>query len=245
MRKPAFRLICIPCAGGSASYFLKWASVFPPQVKLHGLHLPGREERFDEPLPISLTELTARLVDEIQPLFDLPFAIFGHSIGALVGFELARHLRRKHLPQPALLIASGLRAPHLISTLKPATELQEHDFLHWLAQLNGTPRNLLADDDAIRVFLPVIRADMMLATSYLYEAEPALRCSLSAYGGLSDAGTDRQQLLGWKQHTAGKFRLRMFPGGHFFTDTVRALVCESILTDIAEACEEGGAACFR
>jgi medium-chain acyl-[acyl-carrier-protein] hydrolase len=236
--QPDLRLICIPFAGGSATYFLDWASKTPEGIDLCGVQLPGREDRFGEPLLRDMSTLVRQLADELAQLLDRPFAIFGHSIGALIGFELARQLRREKLPQPVHIIASGLRAPQFISTIPPVAEMPDQDLLQWLRQFSGTPQELLADRNAIECFLTILRADLMLAASYRYEEEPPLQCSLSVYGGLRDASSDRDSLLGWQRHTAGKFRLRMFPGGHFFITGARTAVLQSILADIAESSDQ-------
>lgn len=236
-----FRLFCFPYAGGGASFFNSWADEFPPGVSVCAVQLPGREGRSAEAPLRDAAPLTRLLTAELKPLLDTPFAVFGHSIGALVGFEFIRQLRREKLPQPLCFIASGLRAPQLMGTLPPLNELPEPELLDWLSQLDGTPRELLEDRELIASVMPTLRADLTVAASYVYADEPPLGCSLSAYGGVGDPGVSRDMLAGWGTHTSGKFRLRMFPGGHFYINATRTAALQSLKADICEASAEAAA----
>jgi medium-chain acyl-[acyl-carrier-protein] hydrolase len=236
-----FRLFCFPYAGGSASFFHSWADEFPPGVCVCAVQLPGREGRSAEEPLRHVAPLARQLTAELKPLLDTPFAVFGHSIGALVGFEFIRQLRREGLPQPLCFVASGLRAPQLVGTLPPLYDLPEPELLGWLSQLDGTPRELLEDRELIASVMPTLRADLTVAASYVYEEEPPLGCNLSAYGGVADPGVSRDMLAAWATHTSGRFRLRMFPGGHFYLNATRTAALQSLKADICEASAEASA----
>jgi medium-chain acyl-[acyl-carrier-protein] hydrolase len=128
-----------------------------------------------------------------------------------------------------------------MGTLPPLNELPEPELLDWLSQLDGTPRELLEDRELIASVMPTLRADLTVAASYVYADEPPLECSLSAYGGVGDPGVSRDMLAAWATHTSGKFRLRMFPGGHFYINATRTAALQSLKADICEASAEAAA----
>jgi medium-chain acyl-[acyl-carrier-protein] hydrolase len=222
------RLFCFPYAGGGATTFRAWQDALPPSVEVLPVQLPGRGRRMAEPAFTRTRSLARALAQALRPYFDKPFAFFGHSMGALISFELARELRREHQPGPLQLFLSGRRAPQFPSTDAPTYDLPDAEFIEALRGLEGTPEEVLAQPELIQLMMPLLRADFELCETYAHEPEPPLACPISAYGGLQDAGVTREQLEGWREQTAGGFTLRMLPGGHFFVSTEEAALLRTL-----------------
>ena len=177
--------------------------------------------------------LVGPLADAVLPGLDRPFAIFGHSMGALIGFELARRLRRLGAPEPVHLFFSARRAPHVPDPRPPLHTLPDHDLVAQLTQrYNGMPRAVLESPELLRMFVPVIRADLTLTETYDYRPEEPLACPISAFGGLDDGAVTRDDLSAWGDQTRGSFTLRMLPGGHFFLQTLRKRLLSAIVADL-------------
>lgn len=227
-RKPRprarLRLFCFPYAGGSATIFRTWQDGLPTDVEVCPVQLPGRGTRLTESplkhLPYALAALTHALL----PLLDQPFAFFGHSLGALISFELARQLRRQHGVHPIRLIVSGAGAPQVPHGKRHIHTLPDEEFLAKLRGLNGTPEEVLRHHELMQIMLPFLRADFALYETYSYAAEPALNCAITAFGGLQDQEVHYGDLVGWREQTRGSFSIRMFPGDHFFLNSSRSLL---------------------
>lgn len=221
------RLFCFPYAGGGASVFSTWPRQLPEQVELCAIRLPGRETRLSERPFDRLTPLVQALATGIAPWLTKPFAFYGHSLGALVSFELARELRRRGAPQPHRLLVSGRRAPHLPGPA-PVYNLPDPEFLSWIRALGGTPEEVLREPELLAMFLPILRADVAVNEAEPFVAEPPLDCPISAFGGLEDERAQRAELEAWRELTRGPFTLEMFPGGHFFLRSARDLFLRSV-----------------
>jgi medium-chain acyl-[acyl-carrier-protein] hydrolase len=219
-RKPdpqsRLRLFCLPYAGAGALIFHKWSDALPRDIEVCPIQLPGRGTRLTEPPFTQLSCLIEALARVLVPLLDKPFAFFGHSLGALIGFELARQIRRQHGLHPVRLFVSAGRAPQIPHRAPPIHTLPDNEFLTELRRLNGTPRELLDHEELMEVMLPIVRADFALYETYLYSAEPPLTCPISAFGGLQDRKVSASDLEAWRSQTSASFSLRMFPGDHFF-----------------------------
>jgi medium-chain acyl-[acyl-carrier-protein] hydrolase len=174
-----------------------------------------------EPPFTRLSPLIHALAQALFPLLDKPFAFFGHSLGALVSFELARQLRRHYALQPVRLFVSADRAPQIPNRDPPVHSLPEGEFLGELRRLNGTPRELIEDEEVMQILLPLLRADFAVYENYRYSTEPPLNCPISAFGGLQDERIIRGDLEAWRDQTSASFSLRMFPGDHFFLNTTQ------------------------
>jgi medium-chain acyl-[acyl-carrier-protein] hydrolase len=222
------RLFCFPFAGGGPAAFRAWPDALPAHFELCAIQPPGREARLAEPPVWTLPVLIDHLVRETRTSRDGAFAFFGHSIGALVAFELARELRRRGEALPLALIVSACAAPQLRDTHPLLSSLPEDELLAWLGRLEGTPAEVLADAEMMKLLLPALRADLALRDGYRYAAEPALSLPLMVFGGDSDAGATEPELLAWREHTLAGFRHRTFPGGHFFIRSARPLVLEAL-----------------
>lgn len=228
------RMFCFPYAGGGASAYRGWGSLLPGDVEVCPVQLPGRESRlrdkpFDAPEP-----LVEALADALDPYFDLPFVFFGHSMGGLLSFELARELRRRERSLPLHLFVSGRRAPHLPAREEPIHDLPEPEFLEKLRELNGTPEEVLKHQELMKLLIPILRADFAVNERYAFQEEEPFDIPISAFGGLGDEEVTREDVESWRQHTRGRFRVRMLPGDHFFIHGTRQLVTEAVARDLAE-----------
>jgi medium-chain acyl-[acyl-carrier-protein] hydrolase len=211
------RLLCLPHAGGGAGAYRTWAeSLADHGVEVVAIRLPGRETRFHERPYTRLPELVAALIDDLRPVFDQPYAWFGHSMGALVAFEACRLARRLGLPSPDRLLVSGRPAPHLVPRESRVHNAPVPRFLARLREMNGTPPELLNDPGALASLLPTLRADFAIAETYQYRTGPPLEVPISAFGGASDVFANAEELRGWGQHSTAGCTVRVLDGGHFF-----------------------------
>jgi medium-chain acyl-[acyl-carrier-protein] hydrolase len=219
------RLFCFPFAGGGASLFRLWPAGLPAFVELCAIQLPGREGRIREAPQTNLASLIKTLSEVLAPSLDKPFAFFGHSMGARISFELARHLRKEQ-KEPELLIVSGRRAPQIPEAEPLMHNLPEEQFRQHLRGFGGTPEVILNDPEMMALFSPILRADFTLNEATTYQKEEPLTCPIVAFGGHQDHRTTHSQLLAWQEQTTSQFSHEMFSGGHFFIQTERAQVLQ-------------------
>ncbi len=210
------RLFCFPCAGQGASAFRGWQAALPTSIDVWAAQLPGRETRFAEPPFQRLDPLVKALTPRLLPHLDRPFALFGHSMGALVAFEVARRLRREHGLSPTRLTVSACAAPHLPRAVPPAHNLPDAEFRRALRRYGGTPEAVLADEELMRLLSPLVRADLAVCETYDCAAEAPLEVPISVYGGLDDDTVWWDDLQAWREQTCGPFAIRLLPGGHFY-----------------------------
>jgi medium-chain acyl-[acyl-carrier-protein] hydrolase len=176
--------------------------------------------------------LVRAVAGELLPLLDRPFSIFGHSMGAIVGFELARLLRRSYDLEPLHLFVSGCSAPQYPESRPPFHNLPRADLLRELRRLGGMPQQVFHEEDLIDLMLPTLRADFEVLETYSYEAEPPLGCPVSAFGGLEDGYAGREGLEAWRAQTSSRFSLRMFNGDHFFLQSGEGSLVAAISRDL-------------
>jgi medium-chain acyl-[acyl-carrier-protein] hydrolase len=210
------RLFCFPYSGAGASIFRPWAAQLAPHVEVLAIQLPGRETRLKEPLFTNLPALIPTLTPVLLPYLDRPFVFFGHSVGALISFEVARQLRRLGHLTPFHLIASGRQAPQLLASTPPIHQLPNTDFLEQLSRYNGTPTIVLQNVELMNLFMPILRADLAMNETYIYTPEAAFEFAITALGGLQDEQVSQAGLSAWREQTSGDFCFKMFPGDHFF-----------------------------
>lgn len=210
------RLFCFPYAGGGASLFRRWRDHLPVEVDICPVQLPGRENRRKESPFTQIQPLIDTLLDVLAPYMEIPFAFFGHSLGALVCFELARQLRRQNRQEPRHLFAAGRKAPQIYTREALISNLPDDAFIEELRAFQGTPEEVLCNTELMHLFLPLLRSDFAIYESYIYTSEAPLACSISAFGGIDDCKVDLGDLLAWKDQTASAFTLRLFCGDHFF-----------------------------
>lgn len=232
-RHAALRLFCFPYAGGAAAIFAPWARALPDTIEVCAVQLPGRADRMGEPPFTAMAPLVRELAAAIEPHLDRPFAFFGHSMGALVCFELARALRRLGGPEPACLIVSGHRAPHLTEQRPPIHDRPAHELLDELRRLNGTPPELLEHEELMQLLLPLLRADFAVCETYAYADAPPLTCPILALGGLEDRDVGRPELEAWGAQTTTGCSVRLFPGDHFFLNGARHLLLQVLARELS------------
>ncbi|MFD7276567.1 thioesterase II family protein [Streptomyces sp. NPDC059862] len=218
------RLICLPQAGGSAASYAPWRLTPPPGVELATVELPGRGVRSAEPLPDTLEELADAVLDGIADELSGPYALFGHSFGALLGYELALRVRRRGLTPPAALFVSASRAPHT-PVLKRVSHLDDRGLLDWLEGFGGFPPGLRGYPAYLRYALRTVRRDLALAEAYVSADPVSPGCPLHVLGGADDPLVSRDRLERWSECASDGFTLRLLPGGHdhLFTGAERTL----------------------
>lgn len=222
------RLFCLPYSGASATLYARWRRLLPESLELCPLELPGRGRRFAEPLQTDLLALAEQLAGEIEERLDAPYALFGHSLGALLAFELAHALRRRGLPAPQALFASAAPAPaRREHHLELAQEQDDGQLIARLRQLGGTPEAVLTDPELLQLTLPVLRADFLLCGRYRYYRRALLGCPVHVFGGKADR-ISVEALSAWQDESAQRFSLSMFDGGHFFINSSEAAVLEAL-----------------
>lgn len=225
----ALRLICIPYAGGGAVVYRPWREQLPPSVALSIAQLPGRESRLREAPLRRIGPVVEALAEAVGPLTTRPYALFGHSMGALIAFELARALRRGGAPLPVCLFVSGRRAPQLPDPEPPLHALADGPFVGAMVRrYNAIPRIILEDIELLRLFLPTLRADLELIETYRYADEAPFACPIVALGGQDDGRATAADLEAWRAHTTTEFRVRRLPGDHFYLQAERAALLDEI-----------------
>ena len=222
------RLLCLPFAGGGASVYRQWPDALPLDIDVCALQLPGRESRYREPAYTRMDRLLPQLATVVSPRLDRPYALFGHSMGALLALELARELRRRGR-SPVALIVAGHAAPHVSPRQPPLHTLSDDEFRAELRRLNGTPTAVLDNDELMQAVLPTLRADFELCETHTPGDEPPLDCPILALGGRDDPRVSPADLEAWRDYTRGPFRSEILPGDHFFVQTH----CPAVLDTIA------------
>lgn len=223
------RLFCLPFAGGGASIYRLWSDGLPASIEVCPIQLPGREDRYREAAFTSVVGLSSALARETAPYLDKPYAIFGHSMGALVAFELAHALDRAGLPAPAGLFLAAYPAPHVSQARPPIHHLPDAEFVDEMRRMQGTPEAVLQNADLMAFMLPILRADFEACDTYTVANRPPLACPVVVYGGDADHEVDRRALDEWRGITTGPFDVRVFPGTHFFVQSQR----DELLADLA------------
>jgi len=212
------RLFCFPYAGGAASIYRTWPQHLPADVEVCAVQLPGRENRIQEQPFSDMGELVAALLANLLPYLDKPFALFGHSMGALIAYEVAQALQRAGSPQPSQIFVSGRRAPTLPERDPPLHGQPTDDALLLAIQqrYNNLPAILLQDAELKALYAPLLRADFTLVERYQPSSLAPLACPISAFGGDADPFASEAELQGWHSLIASRFALQLFAGAHFY-----------------------------
>jgi medium-chain acyl-[acyl-carrier-protein] hydrolase len=229
--KVSAQLFCFHHAGGSSSCYRNWRRFLPASFEIIPIGLPGRHERFNEALIRDFPTALAAVTRMVRPLVSAPFALIGHSMGALLAYEVARNLEQLG-PRAGALFVSACRAAHLWAEGRDLkSQLPDSALLEEIREMNGTPESLLLDAEMMELFLPVVRADFSVCDSYKFDPEPFLTCPIFAFGGLNDPDIKREDIAAWRHLTSGGFGLRMLAGGHFFIhkEWQARQICSAIL----------------
>jgi medium-chain acyl-[acyl-carrier-protein] hydrolase len=196
--------------------YRSWQRWFPEQIDLCLVHLPGRSKRLREQAFTQTTPLVNAIADRIAPEIDIPYALYGHSMGATIAFELARELSRRHCAPPQHLFVSGRRAPQCPRTEPTTFNLADDEFIAELRRLNGTPSEVLDNPELLQLFMGLLRADFELVDTYQYHPAEQLSCPITVYGGLQDKEVSAESCHAWKEQTSASCNVRMVKGDHFF-----------------------------
>jgi surfactin synthase thioesterase subunit len=216
-------LFCLPFSGASATVYGKWRRRLSDAIDIRPIELPGRGTRFGEPLQDELPPLASQLAREIHGALTAPYALFGHSLGALLAFEIAHALRHRRCPAPMALVVSGTAAPSRRDDSRFAKEMSDAELVEELRGFEGTPETALADAELMRLALPVLRADFRMCGRYRYRRRAPLDCPVHVLGGRGDTATS-EQLLAWHEEGGPGGSLTLFDGGHFFIHEQEAAV---------------------
>lgn len=230
----AVRLVCFPHAGGAATYYLPLSKALGPDVEVLSVQYPGRQDRRLEKPIDSITELARQAHLALGSWTSLPFAFFGHSMGATVAFEVARIFARNGETGPAWFFASGRRAPschragsvHLRDDAGLITELR---------QVGATDERFLLNAEIRDAILPVARNDYKAIETYSCAPGPSLNCPVTVLIGDSDPQTTIDEATAWRAHCASEIDLRIFPGGHFYLDSCQRELVEIISSALSES----------
>jgi surfactin synthase thioesterase subunit len=229
------RILCLPPAGGGAHLYRHWPRRLPRHIGVVAVELPGHGSRVAEPPLHSITELLADgLCTEVETLLDLPMVVFGHSMGAVVGFDLCRALRRALGWRPAGLVVAGCDAPDTLVHKDYASQMTDAGITGFLRSRGGTPEAILGKEEYLAMLRPVIRADLTALAGRLPAAEPPLACPVRVYQGREDPSVSPERLYGWAVEGDGDFAICSFPGGHFFVQESVEQVLARLEKDIRE-----------
>jgi surfactin synthase thioesterase subunit len=228
------RLFCLPFAGVGASAYRGWAQDLPTGTELLLVQPPGREARLREAAISDVSRLAHEIADAIAPFASQPFALFGHSLGGLVAFEVARTLRQRALGAPVRLFASACRAPHLPHPFPPLHALDESDMLLRVNERydGSVPAVVLESAELRELFVPALRADFAALETYRYGTQLPLTCPISVFGGRLDRTLARESLEAWSVHTSGEFRLRLVDDGHLYLQSARQQLIGDMCKDL-------------
>ncbi|MGB2572476.1 thioesterase II family protein [Micromonospora citrea] len=226
------RLVCLPHAGGSASFYFPVSRALSPAVEVLAIQYPGRQDRRLEPCVDSIGELARQVYGVLRPWRDQPLAIFGHSMGATLGFEVARLIEADGGAPVAHLFPSGRRAPSC-ARHETVHLLDDEGLLADVRKLSGTNQAVLGDPEMLRAALPAIRNDYRAAETYAYTPGPKLSCPVTVFTGDDDPKSSIDEAKAWERHSTGPFDLQVFPGGHFFLAQHQPAILRTISAALA------------
>ncbi|RPI30873.1 MAG: thioesterase [Chloroflexota bacterium] len=224
-------LFCIPYSGASASFYRAWSNKHP-MINICPIELPGHGMRISEPLYTSIAPLIEDAAKTILNHLPGQFAFFGHSMGALISYELTRYLSANYRAEPVHLFVSGHGAPDYQDAEPPIHELPDEEFIEKIHEMNSTDEAFFACTELREMFLPILRADFTVCETYQYQPGASLRCPITALGGIGDLSVPRSALEAWKTHTSRPFKVLMFSGDHFFLKQHMAIIMEILAREL-------------
>lgn len=230
---PKLTLFCFPYAGGGASIFRTWPKHLPDHIEICAVQLPGRENRLRDQPFTDLRSLAEAILEIMPPYLDNPFAFLGHSLGAVIAFELAHLMRRRLDLTPDALFVSARIAPHLP---EPETVhlLSDTALLKRLIEYNGTPEHVLQNSELMSLLLPMIRADFEVNETYIFSEDESLSCPIFAFRGAQDKIMTYDEVIAWREQTTGSFTLRTIPGDHFFIHQSEDIFLQILAYDLKQ-----------
>ena len=233
----ALRLICFPYAGGSAQMYASWPGGVPRTVEVVAVQAPAHGMRLLEPPLTNMEDLVAGIVDGLQPELDRPFALFGHSMGGLVAFEVARELRRRDLPTPAKLYVSARDAPTVELEPTAIHRLPDAEFADAIRGYGATPDDVLASAELMRLLAPALRGDFEVCETYEHAPEAPLECPIATFWGIADPLVSRAACEPWREQTASDWSLHMMPGDHFYVHSAERVLLALLARDLGRLAE--------
>ncbi|MFH8365591.1 thioesterase II family protein [Streptomyces sp. NPDC018031] len=222
------RLVCFPYAGGAASYYFPLAKSLAPAIEVHAVQYPGRHDRYREPVIDDINQLADAVFPAVQELTDRPLALFGHSMGAVVAYEIALRLEDRLGVKPVVLFASGRRAPSRYRDDDDVHNWSDTQLLAEIQSLEGTDNAVLQDPELLRMVLPALRGDYRAIGTYQHVPGRTVSCPLVTLIGDVDPKVTLDEARDWERHTSDEFDLRSYSGGHFFLTDHMAGVTELI-----------------
>jgi medium-chain acyl-[acyl-carrier-protein] hydrolase len=211
----SLRLFCFPFAGGGASAYSSWASALSPSIEVCAVQIPGRENRIGEPIFTELPSLVDAIYEELSDWFDVPYAFFGHSMGAKIAFELAYRLVSNRRPEPRCLFFSSSRPPH-IEEPQLRHMLSDEQFMAELCNLSDANARIMQSQALLEMFRPILRADFTMDETYRFDADYCFKIPMVVFGGEGDVDIAPSELAAWRDCSSGVFHLQMFSGDHLF-----------------------------
>ena len=224
------QLVCFPHAGGSASFYFPLSRALATTTDVLTVQYPGRQDRRAEPCFDSVTELADAVTEVLLPTLDRPVALFGHSMGASLAFEVAMRMERRSV-EPVALFVSGRRAPSRFR--EENFHLRDDDtLLREVARLSGTDSQVLQDEEVLRMVLPAIRGDYRAAETYRFVGGDPLHTPIHAHTGESDPKAELDDVRAWSTHTTGRFTMTTYPGGHFYLSEQTGKLTDAIAHEL-------------
>lgn len=231
------RLFCLPFAGGTSAIYRGWGKKLSRSIEVVPLQPPGRGARLQEQPLRRVPDIVRSACDAIQFRLDRPYALFGHSLGGFLAFEITRELRRRGTRPPSHLLVSATPGPSQRVRRAPIHELPDLELIEHVERMGGTPAAVSGNAELMRLMLPALRADFEAYATYRYEPDEPVHCPLSVYGGLRDHLVTRRNLEGWRAETRADCSIRMIPGDHFYVLSRRELLLHVLSEDLARLLE--------
>ena len=230
--KGKLKMICFPHSGGGSNAYRTWPTNLPPFIEVYGITLPGREYRFGEPLISELTKVVDGLFGELLSVTQSGTSIFfGHSLGAKIAFETIREMRRKNFRLPEYLFVSGNEAPQI-----PEDEivhaLPREEFIAKLKEYQGVSEEVFQEEELLEICIPIIRSDLKIGEMHVYQDEAPLACPISAFYGTDDT-IETDEIQAWAMQTQVAFKMRVYPGGHFYLQELQKRLLQDMLEDLS------------
>ena len=228
------RLFCLPHSGGGSARYYTWRLLLAPRIEVVPIQLPGREMRYQEEPYTRLDRLIDDLVVPLSPYLDKPYAVFGYSVGAYIGFELVREIRRRGLLLPQAFLVAAAKSPEQEPPQPFIHQMSDTDLLHRInTRYGGIPEIILNEKQLLQIYLRAIKADFALMETYVYYEEKPFDFPIMTFGGEQDRMVVEEDLAGWRAHTSGAFSLSMMPGDHFFVQEQQGPLLEQIKEALA------------
>ncbi|MGA5130202.1 thioesterase II family protein [Streptomyces olivoreticuli] len=228
------RLVCLPHAGGSAPFYFPMSQALSPAVDVLCLQYPGRQERRLDPGIENIPDYADAIAAELKPWLDVPTAFFGHSMGAVLAYEVALRLERETGTGPVAVFASGRRAPSRYRD-ENVHRRDDDGIVKEMQLLSGTDARVLGNEEILRMVLPAIRSDYTAIETYRSEPGASLRAPITVFTGDDDPRTSLEEAEAWRAHTASDFDIHVFPGGHFFLANHSQKIIEIVSAKLSAA----------